>query len=194
MGSSRGGSERERGACSSEVDSPSRHGARGHWRLGERLDSAPPLDARPPRGGARRRGRTHPSHPRGSPSPRPAQEVPQLGQSGGCTLHVAFWPPPWTSAPGSHAVEAALAGGPVDADERLVCALVSHCRSRGHRDPVAVKLPDSGGCPGSLPTFLLNPTSPIPWISFRSVPEPVVTLSRASKGRTRPRHWAERSC
>lgn len=134
----------------------------GTGGLGERLGSAPPLDAPPPRGGARRRGRAHPSHPRGSPSRRDAQEVPQLGQSGEYTLHVAFWPPPWTSAPRSHAVEEAPAGRPVDDGGCLVCALVSHCRSRGHGDPVAIKLPDSGGCPGYLSTFLLNPTSPNP--------------------------------
>lgn len=127
MGSSLGESKREREASSSsEVDSPSRRGARGHWRLGERLGSAPPLDERPPRGGARGRGRAHPSHPRGSPSRRAAQEFPQPGQSGGCALHVAFWPPPWASAPASHAGEVAPACRPADAGELLVCARVSH--------------------------------------------------------------------
>lgn len=88
MGSSLGERELEREASSGEVDSPSRRGARGHRRLGEPLGSAPPLDARPPRGGARGRGRAHPSHPRGSPSRRAGQEFTQPGQSGGCALHV----------------------------------------------------------------------------------------------------------
>lgn len=147
MGSSLGEGERERGESSSEVDSPSRRGARGHRRLGEPLGSAPPLDARPPRGGARGRGRAHPSHPRGSPSRRAGQEFTQPGQSGGCAVHVVFWPPPRASAPAFHAREAARTGRPEDAGERLVGARVSHCRSWGHSDPAAIKLPDSGGYP-----------------------------------------------
>lgn len=185
MGSSQGENKPEREASSSEVDSLSRRGARGHWRLGERLGSAPPLDARPPRGGARGRGRAHPSHSRGSPSRCAAQEFPQLGQSGDCALHVAFRPPLWASAPASHAGEAAPASRPVDACECLVCALVSHCRSRGHSDPVAIMLPDSSVCPGYLSTFLLNPTSLKP-LGFSS-------LSSKHKDRFPPPHWSERS-
>lgn len=75
-------------------------------------------------------------------------------------------------------------GRPVDDGECLVCALVSHCRSRGHGDPVAIKLPDSGGCPGYLSTFLLNPTSPNP-IFFSSLSSQASGDSRLGvQGRT----------
>lgn len=78
IGSSPGESESERGASSSEVDSPSRRGARGHWRLGRaaRLRAAPGCAAtagRGPQAGpgtplAPARVTVAPRHPGGSPA------------------------------------------------------------------------------------------------------------------------------